>query len=378
MEKKRMIVKKAMELSKKTSTWADLSNALFDPIEGEVVQTFPTPIERNAFSKTDEYRQIRAIVQKKMKETGVVSGATPKKSGKFVVRLPRSLHAALEREADVEGTSLNQLVLTKLAVQLENLTGGRLAGLIQALVDVRDACSPGRVIADPEMNRRFLNRCRELGLSGTDFQLNWDLMNARKAGKFSHLPKTKKYTVRGTDEFEYASELAIRHLELTKSVSLDKIICDPDLAAEFDEFANRLAPGFSPLEYRWVALGLRKAGRRGSAKKIIEELPDLETLGRVNSVSLKKVPVACGVYLFSSDKNRVFMGQTNNLRHRFERHMESSQSCGLPDWLWDIKAEPLRFGVAPLPGFGRGLRQRIELMFIKKWKPILNYPRKVA
>ena len=37
-----------------------------------------------------------------------------------------------------------------------------------------------RVIADPEMNHAFLHRCRELGISGTDYDLNWRLMNARK------------------------------------------------------------------------------------------------------------------------------------------------------------------------------------------------------
>ena len=67
---------------------------------------------------TKEYEEIRALLRRKMDETGLVAGATPKKSGKFVVRLPRSLHAALEREAETEGTSLNQLVVTKLAVQL--------------------------------------------------------------------------------------------------------------------------------------------------------------------------------------------------------------------------------------------------------------------
>ena len=36
-------------------------------------------------------------------------------SGKFVVRLPRSLHRALAESAEAEGTSLNQLVLMLLA-----------------------------------------------------------------------------------------------------------------------------------------------------------------------------------------------------------------------------------------------------------------------
>ncbi len=378
MDRARTMLLEGSRLAKSTKTWADLSNALFDPLEGLIARTFRDPKERAKFRKTDAYVKLHALVEEKMRDTGLVSGAAPKKSGKFVVRLPRSLHAALEREADVEGTSLNQLVLTKLAVQLENLTGGRLGGLIQAFGEVRDGCSVDRVIADPKIDRKFLKRCRELGLSGTDVQLNWELMGARKASKLSHLPRTKRYTVRKTDEFEYASELAIRHLDLRENVSLDRIICDPDLAAEFDEYAASLAPGFSPLEYRWVALGLRKAGRRGSAEKIVEELPDLETLGRVKSVSLKKVPDECGIYLFSSDKHRVFMGQTDNLRHRFERHMEYSQSCGLPDWLWDVKSEPLRIGMAPLPGFVRGVRQKIEFSFIRKLKPLLNYPRNTS
>ena len=56
---------------------------------------------------------------------GLVEGATPKKSGRFVVRLPQSLHAALEREAVAEGVSLNQLVVSKLS-----LTLGRLSHLV--------------------------------------------------------------------------------------------------------------------------------------------------------------------------------------------------------------------------------------------------------
>ena len=40
-------------------------------------------------------------------------------SGKFNVRLPKSLHAALASEAEAEGVSLNQLIMTKLALHLQ-------------------------------------------------------------------------------------------------------------------------------------------------------------------------------------------------------------------------------------------------------------------
>jgi len=40
-------------------------------------------------------------------------------SGKFVVRLPKTLHRDLARRADIEGVSLNQYVTTQLARALE-------------------------------------------------------------------------------------------------------------------------------------------------------------------------------------------------------------------------------------------------------------------
>jgi hypothetical protein len=121
MDKARAVLAKAKQIAGKCKTWAELSNFLFDPLEGEVVRTFPSAEERAAFQETAEYAQLRALVQLKMEETGILAGAGPSKSGRFVVRLPRSLHEALEREAEFEGTSLNQLVVAKLAVRLSGL-----------------------------------------------------------------------------------------------------------------------------------------------------------------------------------------------------------------------------------------------------------------
>lgn len=105
-------------------TWADLSNALFDPVDGLVAKAYPTRDEREQFVKTSEYRAIRELIDSATQRTGLVEGATPKKSGRFVVRLPNTLHAALEAEAEDEGVSLNQLVVTKLAVQMTRLAAG--------------------------------------------------------------------------------------------------------------------------------------------------------------------------------------------------------------------------------------------------------------
>ncbi len=375
------ILKEAERLARSLRTWADLSNALFDPIEGLVARSFPTLQERKEFRKTHVYDQLHTLVEEKMEATGVVAGATPKKSGKFVVRLPRSLHGALEREAEAESTSLNQLVVTKLAVQLDNLAGEKIEKIMQAFLEVRDHYSADKVIADPKLDRKFLRRCRELGLAGTDYELNWKLMNARKAGKLSGLSdliKTRGYSVgKVIDEFEYASELAVRYMQQSKDVSLDQIICDPELAEEFDTYAARLAPDFSPLQYRWAAFGLRKAGRLGKKADQIGELPELEPFGRVSGLELGKIPEVGGLYLFSSSDKPVFASQTDNLHHRLERHIKVSSS-GLPRWLWDVRREPLQLGAVPLPDITRSLRQAMELVLVRQWKPVLNFPRKVA
>lgn len=55
----------------------------------------------------------------------------PEASGKFVVRLPRSLHAQLQELAEAEGTSLNQLVVSLLS---ERTTRRSLIGELQRLV----------------------------------------------------------------------------------------------------------------------------------------------------------------------------------------------------------------------------------------------------
>jgi predicted HicB family RNase H-like nuclease len=115
------LLTRAEELARSAETWADLANALFDPEEGLIARAYPDRADREAFMKTDEFKRIHELLSEAMQRHGVVAGATPKKSGRFVVRLPRSLHAALEREAAVEGVSLNQLVVAKLAVSLSDL-----------------------------------------------------------------------------------------------------------------------------------------------------------------------------------------------------------------------------------------------------------------
>jgi hypothetical protein len=147
------------------------------------------------------------------------------------------------------------------------------------------------------------------------------------------------------------------------------------LAQEFDEYAMRLAPGYGPLEYRWVAFGLRKAGRLRKKFAGIE-VPKLESVCGVAKLRTSALPNASGLYLFSSREQPVYLSQTDDLRHRIERHMEFSDSLGLPSWLWD--QGPLDLAIAEMAGVPKSPRQTAELLLIKKLRPILNYQRTAA
>lgn len=377
------ILKSANEIALSAESWADLSNALFDPEEGLVAKAYPTRESREGFVRSAEYRAIRQMIDSAAEKTGFIEGATPKnKSGRFVVRLPRTLHAALETEADNEGVSLNQLVVTKLAVQMSHLASGKIpemAAIAQAYLEVRDGFSTDRVVADPDMNQRFLRRCRELGLTGTGFDLNWMLFNGRKNKFFSDLPKTKNYTASKRDEFEFSSEMAVRFVQEqvsqreARAVSLDKIICDPDLAAEFDRIAERLAPGFAPLDYRWVAFGVRKASGRYASKAKTVDLPEFDVLGSTKGIKSSRIPTDQGLYLFRCDDDSLFVGDTDNLRNRIDRHFDSGGQDGLPDWLYEKGSKNISLGIIPMPKVTQTSRKIVELGAVNRYRPFFNY-----
>ena len=75
------ILRSAQHVAASVSTWADLSNALFDPIDGLITKAYPNRNERAAFLDTEEYKRIRGLLAAAMDRTGLVNGATPKRAG---------------------------------------------------------------------------------------------------------------------------------------------------------------------------------------------------------------------------------------------------------------------------------------------------------
>lgn len=115
------VLRYARRLRGKGLTWVEVSNALFGP-GGKLTELCPTEAERAALAKTSDFREILRVIEEAREDAGDPVGAVGNwmstASGTTTLRIPKSLHAALLAEAEAEGISLNQLCLTKLAVQL--------------------------------------------------------------------------------------------------------------------------------------------------------------------------------------------------------------------------------------------------------------------
>src|SRR5947207_424678 len=97
-------------------TWIEANNAVYGP-GGPFARLFPSATDRTAFAKTEASRRIDELIDRLPDPP--VGPQRRDYSGKFNVRVPRSLHAALASEAEAEGVSLNQLVVAKLALHLQ-------------------------------------------------------------------------------------------------------------------------------------------------------------------------------------------------------------------------------------------------------------------
>ncbi len=133
--------------------------------------------------------------------------------------------------------------------------------LRQAYMEAHDGWPVDRVIADPALNERFVDSCRQHGLAEPAAILNRKLMNVRKAKWLQGVRASRRGGVPDSKNCVFAAQVAARHLEHRDQVTLDDILCDPERAMEFDALARQITPGYSALDYRWAAsICVRVAG----------------------------------------------------------------------------------------------------------------------
>lgn len=264
-----------------------------------------------------------------------------------------------------------------------------IAGLVEAFRKSNQGFSADRVIADPDLDRGYLDTCRKFGLAGQDADLNRGLFRLRKCGKLAHIPTVYRTEFNWTDydQYIFASEIALRRMLDEGCRSLDELLCDPEQAKRFDQIAESWAPGFTALQYRWAALKVRKAAE--SARKRSEllntiPLPRRQPISQIDFTRYLGTP---GLYLVRSTSREVlYAGVTHDLGTRLRRQVADGQINSA----WSEYAdEPrdLHLSVIPIPSsvdVGTGTPSLQTQLFahqsqlVSKFKPKLNYHLAVA
>ncbi len=249
------------------------------------------------------------------------------------------------------------------------------ADLIAAFDSVSDGYSIDRVIADPAMNLAFLEKCRQLGLNASASQLNQKLLNLRKSSSLAGRPRSKVTRFRDSDEYRFAAEMAIRFMERKHGLSLDQIMCSPDLASEFDCLAQEICPGYSALAYRWAAFGLRKA------KKLLPEtaarlvVPDQVFRFPAAELAVNDVPDEQGLYVFFDRSNVLYIGEAQSLRKRIKKHLDHSDNKGFARWMWQYGPDDLHLELQVFSAISVRMRKALELELIRSRGSVFNVKR---
>jgi DNA modification methylase len=298
-------------------------------------------------------------------EPNVSAPATPSKSD------------ATRRASQLKPTKTGPAARSSTAAQPPAKLSGRLdslaaRGLIEAFQAASDGYSLDRMIADSDLNRALADACRRSGLPGDVRSWNWSLFRLRKAGLLKHLPTTRRTEIswKDCDRYLFASEIALRQMLDKGSRSVDEVLCDPELAAEFDAIAQSLAPGFAPLEYRWAALKLRKEAKFARSRAKLLAPTRLRASLPVEGLDWQSLPARAGLYLVTGRKNtpRLYAGETLNLRERLERHFGSDPLRQA----WNRWAEDLQVRLFPAD-CGSPELIAYQCRLVKQYKPLLNF-----
>ncbi len=241
------------------------------------------------------------------------------------------------------------------------------SGIVAAYKKVSRGYSADSLLCDPEMAANFRKECKRLGLPGAGFFWNRILLRLRKSGK---LPRAtahrQRFTFEEMDAYSFASEIALRQLEVDFEIVTDDVLCSPDAVAEFDRIAEEFAPGHSVFEYRWAALAIRK--RANTSRKIALEkygdwlsrkrLPTPTSFSTLNLGEFEKP----GAYILEGwdGKQSLYVGEARNVANRLRLVAQTEQ--------WNrLGLSSIRF----LPNDSQDLHG-LQAILVRRRTPLLN------
>lgn len=246
-----------------------------------------------------------------------------------------------------------------------------------AFAATHDGWSSDEVILQDALNEAFVIRCQERFPDVSAATLNWTLLNLRKAGKLD-TPSTRRGRA-APAHYRPLAEIAGRTTMDRHQVSIDQIMTDPALRAEFDACVRSLDVDAESYLARKAVFHLRKARRL--RPELITRIADW---GReVNEYSLESlqqdlaaIPETPGVYIFKDATGYLYVGEAIDLRARLSTHMMGSDRASLARYLAEESGESVVVEVHTFDPESRireiAVRRAYESELIRSRQPRFN------
>ena len=249
--------------------------------------------------------------------------------------------------------------------------------VLRAFVAVHDGWSTDEVLLQDELNQQFIAHCRRELPDSLMADLNWKLLNLRKAGKLK-----VEVTKRRRDDHEsyrHLAEIAARTVQDKHRMTTDQIMCDAATRREFDEQARLLAQVTNPYAMRKAAFGLRKSRRL--RPELVLRIADWSRDVTVHQATelakdISAVPATPGIYIFRDSTGYLYVGESVNLRMRLSQHLDDSDRKSLAHYLRTSDIEDTSIEIHAFPNNSRAkkvsVRRAYESALIASRKPRFN------
>lgn len=240
-----------------------------------------------------------------------------------------------------------------------------------------DGWSSDEVVLNSDLNDAFIQRCLAKLPHADPSDLNWRLLNMRKAGLLNI--KTTKSNRKSVSGFTPIAEIVARTMIDRHHVSIDRIMTDPQLRKQFDDRAKKIDASVDLYSVRKAAFSLRK--QRRLRPELIARIADWGrqiTTFPVQAIGddFQIVPELPGIYIFRDATGYLYIGQSANLRARLKEHLDESSNFSLGQYLGDAQHDNVQVELHAFAGDSRAketmIRRAYESELIASRKPKFN------
>jgi hypothetical protein len=259
--------------------------------------------------------------------------------------------------------------------------------IARAFEEIRQGLAVDRVLADPDLARKFFCRCQQLGVTAPAAAINRRLFRFRKSpGRFIRIqPATVTEPKRDFSPYLFAADMAIAQIRYRFGASVDDILADPEIGMEFDRLVEKLHPGWSALEYRLAALHVRKSRYFKpdeiplfeAIKKVRTDnlAEDRGTLDKLDIQELSRSDAIIGLVEKARSSRFLYIAQAKSVQETVAPFLKQSVFEALANFFWSPSLSSIYLIVYDIHGqYHKASQSLWTKRLIRDKSPIFNWP----